>query len=1006
MTDPYSNLFHQIVLHLPILTTLCAAFFCAQLFARYRAKGGGLHLLWWGIGMATYALGTLTEAVTTLFGWHPFVFRLWYVAGAFLGGYPLAQGSIYLLMNRRFAHASAIVVTSFLAVASTLVFLTPLDTALAEPHRLSGAAIEWTWIRALSPFVNLYSVAFLVGGAVVSALRFRKAAALRHRYVGNILIAIGAVLPGIGGAMTRAGYVEVLYVTELVGLLLVYAGYRFNIAERAAPLAASSTWAPRTAAVALLGGTLALLAAAPLPAQEEGAKPEAETAAEEASPEAEAEALPSFFEKTTVTATGHEADVLETATPVTVVDRQEIERQTPDNASDLLRAEPGVDVNGVGPNQSRPIIRGQRGLRVLFLADGLRMNNPRRQSDFGEIPGLIDIDAVETMEVVRGPASVLYGSDAIGGVLNLITKAPAGEGLHGGVALRYGSAAESFGVHGALSGRYDRAAFQLDASVREADDYEAPDGEFGDIRLADSVPVLDSGLDDDSLTGTLLWDATESQELSFKLTRYRADQAGFGLVEPELLGDPIGPGDARVRILYPFQDFDRYTIGWQGTDLGRAGDVIEARLYYQDNERELANDIDINIGPLGPGFPDSSVLADTLNFTDLETWGARLEARKGLGNDRHLISYGAEGYRDDSFNTDTSTTTTILRFPFPPFELPIVTTDDVANAPNAEHTSWGAFAQAEIAATDRLLVTAGARYQTVETRAEATPGLDIAGLDFDDDRTVGSISAIFQATPELRVYGSYGTAFRAPNIIERLFNGITPEGIGFQILNPALESETSENIDLGVKYRRDNAVFELTLFRNDIDDGIVQHFLTLEEQQALPEEVQQQIPPGLAFVVQQRNADRLRYEGVEVSAGYRAPHDLAFGGNYTYLDAERVGSANPPTGDTYSDKVNVFARWEPLDRPFWAEARVRHNGDDELALQPGEPAPVVGTTLPSFTVVALAGGWTFLERDRARHELFARLENLTDELYSESSNATFFRPQPERDLRVGYRLRL
>ncbi len=1002
--DPYSNLIHRIVLHLPILTTLCAAFFCAQLFARYRAKGGGLHLLWWGIGMATYALGTLTEAVTTLFGWHPFVFRLWYIAGAFLGGYPLAQGSIYLLMSRRFAHLSAIAVTGFLAVASTLVFLTPLDAALAEPHRLSGAVIEWTWIRALSPFVNLYSVAFLVGGAIVSALRFRKAAALRHRYVGNILIAVGAVLPGIGGAMTRAGYVEVLYVTELVGLLLVYAGYRLNITGKVASPAAAPTWAPRAAAVALLGGTLALLAAAPLPAQEEAEEPEAETGAE-ASPEAEAESLPSFFEKTTVTATGHEADVLETATPVTVLDREEIERQSPDNASDLLRAEPGVDVNGVGPNQSRPIIRGQRGLRVLFLADGLRMNNPRRQSDFGEIPGLIDIEAVETVEVVRGPASVLYGSDAIGGALNLITKAPAGEGLHGGVQLRYGSAAESFGVHGALSGRAERAAFQFDASVREADDYEAPDGEFGDLRLADSALVLDSGLDDDSLTGTLLWDATESQEASFKLTRYRADQAGFGLVEPDLIGDTSG---ARIRILYPFQDFDRYTIGWQGTDLGRAADVVEARLYYQDNERELANDIDITVPPPGPGAPGLLIEADTLNFTDLETWGTRLEARKGLASDRHLISYGLEGYRDDSFNTDFSATTVSLTFPFPPFVIPVDrVTDDVANAPNAENTSWGAFAQAEIAATDRLLVTAGARYQTVETRAEATPGWNIAGLDFDDDRTVGSISAIFEATPELRLYGSYGTAFRAPNLIERLFNGITPEGIGFQILNPALDSETSENIDLGVKYRRDNAVFELTLFRNDIDDGIVQHFLSPEEVAALPPDVQQQIDDsGAIFVVQQRNADRLRYEGVEVAVGYRAAHDLAFGGNYTYLDAERIDSANPPTGDTYSDKVNVFARWEPLDRPFWAEARVRHNGDDELALQPGEPEPVVGTTLPSFTVVALAGGWTFLERDSQRHELFARIENLTDELYSESSNATFFRPQPERDVRVGYRLRM
>jgi hypothetical protein len=224
---------HDFVLHLPILTTCTATYFAVALFSRYRRRGGGPHLVWWGIGMVTYGLGTLTESLTTLLGWHPLVFRLWYVTGAFLGGYPLAQGSIYLLMSRRFANRSAAVVVSLVAVGAVLVFLTPLDVSLAEAHRLSGRVIEWRWIRLISPFINLYSVAFLVGGAVVSAVRFRREASRRSRYVGNIFIAVGGILPGIGGAMTRAGYVEVLYVTELIGLLLIYTGYRACIAAPA-----------------------------------------------------------------------------------------------------------------------------------------------------------------------------------------------------------------------------------------------------------------------------------------------------------------------------------------------------------------------------------------------------------------------------------------------------------------------------------------------------------------------------------------------------------------------------------------------------------------------------------------------------------------------------------------------------------------------------------------------------------------------------------------------------
>ena len=141
-----------------------------------------------------------------------------------------------------------------------------------------------------------------------------------------------------------------------------------------------------------------------------------------AAPAAPVEPADTFFDSTTVTALGHEAKTLEIATPVTVIGPAELERRLVAQPADLLRDQPGVDVNGVGLNQVRPVIRGQRGLRVLFLADGLRLNNARRQTDFGEITGLFDLEEVESVEVVRGPASVLYGSDAIGGVFNLVSR--------------------------------------------------------------------------------------------------------------------------------------------------------------------------------------------------------------------------------------------------------------------------------------------------------------------------------------------------------------------------------------------------------------------------------------------------------------------------------------------------------------------------------------------------------------------------------------------------------
>ena len=119
------------------------------------------------------------------------------------------------------------------------------------------------------------------------------------------------------------------------------------------------------------------------------------------------------------------------------------------------------------------------------------MNNARRQSDFGEATGLVDIDNVETVEVVRGPASVLYGSDAIGGVLNLITKVPvAGSGNNFGfsLGLRFSSADEQTKANVDVFGNSEKLSYSLGGSFRSAEDYDAAVGDFGDITLEQNDP--------------------------------------------------------------------------------------------------------------------------------------------------------------------------------------------------------------------------------------------------------------------------------------------------------------------------------------------------------------------------------------------------------------------------------------------------------------------------------------------------------------------------------------
>ncbi|MDH3457441.1 MAG: hypothetical protein OER90_11445 [Gemmatimonadota bacterium] len=129
--------------------------------------------------------------------------------------------------------ALATVLIAWVTVAAVCVLLTPIDHAAVETHRLTGSVMDWSWVRLFSPLVNTYAALFLIGGAVVSAMRFRKRRDTYNRFVGNVLIAVGALLPGIGGAATRMGFTEVLYVMEFVGLTLIWLGYRWNVKEPA-----------------------------------------------------------------------------------------------------------------------------------------------------------------------------------------------------------------------------------------------------------------------------------------------------------------------------------------------------------------------------------------------------------------------------------------------------------------------------------------------------------------------------------------------------------------------------------------------------------------------------------------------------------------------------------------------------------------------------------------------------------------------------------------------------
>jgi hypothetical protein len=211
--------------YIPIITTVFSIYFSIEIYNHYLAKRKS-YLLWWTIGVMTFGLGTLAESINVLYGWSEANLKYWYIIGALLGGFPLAQGSVYLLMNRKFADVTSVIFVSLIIAGAVAVTITPVTIPENYNYKLTGAVFTWKWVRLFSPFINIYAFIFLVGGAIYSALKYYKMKQREAPFKGNILIAIGGLLPGIGGTFTRMGYVNVLFVTELIGLIMIYIGYR------------------------------------------------------------------------------------------------------------------------------------------------------------------------------------------------------------------------------------------------------------------------------------------------------------------------------------------------------------------------------------------------------------------------------------------------------------------------------------------------------------------------------------------------------------------------------------------------------------------------------------------------------------------------------------------------------------------------------------------------------------------------------------------------------------
>lgn len=685
------------------------------------------------------------------------------------------------------------------------------------------------------------------------------------------------------------------------------------------------------------------------------------------------------LETLVVSATRSPRRLLNLATPASVLSFQDLTRRPHASVISLMSDLPGLGVAGVGGNQFRPVIRGFGGQRILLLEDGLRVNNARRQQDFGELPALIQQSALERVEILRGPASVLYGSDAIGGVVNLVGASlptlSAGNALHGSLRLRYeGGHAGTTQPSGTLAGRRGRIAFRIDGDTRHADAYEAPAGTFGSLTLDQPATVLGTGVRDRTLRGHLSYDMTPNQQLFARYTFYAAEDAGYGYVDPAL----TGPNSTLVDIRYPRQRVHRGTVGYRGRNLQLSfADRLELSVYGSHNARDLAQSIFV---PFGPGTPPGAGVAiETRNVTDVDAFGARLEAARRL-NARQELTWGMEFTRDRADGSDSSHTMVVG---FGPPQPDISTRPAL---PRAEFRTLALFAQNEFTVTPRLTAIAGLRYQSNTAESFTTAGLGESPVEATDRTVVWAANVLYRLAESVRLVGATSRGFRSANLVERFFHGVTPEGSGFQVRNPDLKPETSVEFDLGIRVQRPSWSFDGFIFQNNLRDGI---------RIASRSDTISGFP---AF--ENVNIEKLRVRGLELSATWSPMAGATLLAGYSGLDQQDVKQPLAPVGEGDGRKVTIAARYRLPSGRVWAGARYRHQSARVAALGQGS---LIGEHLPSFGVVDLDVGSIPVMLGATTHLLTATLENVGNVLYAETANAAFFRPAPGRRLQVMWR---
>ncbi|WP_434656227.1 TonB-dependent hemoglobin/transferrin/lactoferrin family receptor [Pseudomonas sp. R3-56] len=620
------------------------------------------------------------------------------------------------------------------------------------------------------------------------------------------------------------------------------------------------------------------------------------------------------LQQVTISATRQEQDIASVPSTVSIHDRQELDRNNVNTIKDLVRYEPGVSVGGAGQRGgiSGYNIRGVDGNRILTQVDGVEIPGGFFNGPYAKTQrNYVDPEIIKRVEILRGPASVLYGSNAIGGVVSYFTLDPddiikPGKDVGARLKTGYSSVDESWLKSATVAGRsgpFDGLLHYSQRDGHETESYGSNNGTGLDRTAANPEDVRAN-----NVLAKLGWDYSDDARLSLVYEKYKDDRdvdlkSAYG--GPYANGQPAIPGSILPGGMYQWRtgndtitrerfglehSFALYSlladnIKWSLNHQIAKTDQRTAEFYFPITRRVLRT-------------------RETLYEEKQWVFDAQADKSFSLADTDHTLTYGTTLKHQKVTGSRSGNGVCLAVGVGCPAVGAISTRDVLAKAsdfPDPTINTYSVFAQDQIS-WDKWTFTPALRYDYTRLKprlteeflrtVDPTNGGMVSGEDKNWHRVSPKFSLTYALTDQYTWYGQYAEGFRTPTA-KALYGRFDNAGVGYSVEpNPDLEPEKSKSYETGLRGRFDSGSFDVAVFYNKYRDFINEDAIT---------------PGADQLTFQSNNIKHATIKGIEAKGRldldvFGAPKGLYTQGSVAYLygrnndTGEPLNSVNPLTG--------------------------------------------------------------------------------------------------------------